>query len=160
MSLCNYDSPDPSSVYSRLTICMSCRAEFEGYSENELVRVVVSGNQQPVTCDILDDAMQIGPEVDSSTRPAAVLQSELMASLMLQKLADSVNEAMKEAHSKSVEVCSSQLCTSSTSCIRQLQPLTGVSTQAMKERMAKLASSLNLGDMGKAAAGGDFSKLP
>lgn len=39
------------------------RAEFEGYSENELVRVVVSGNQQPVTCDILDDAMEIGPEV-------------------------------------------------------------------------------------------------
>ena len=42
----------------------------------------MSGNQQPVTCDILDAAMEIGPEA----------------------LALSVQEAMKEAHSKSVEV--------------------------------------------------------
>ena len=52
------------------------RAEFEGYSEDELVRVVVSGNQQPITCDILDAAMEAGPEVSS---PVRILQHVTVA---------------------------------------------------------------------------------
>ena len=42
------------------------RAEFEGFSEDETVRVVVSGNQLPMTVDITDEAMVQGPEVSPS----------------------------------------------------------------------------------------------
>ena len=42
------------------------RAEFEGFSEDETVRVVVSGNQLPVAVDITDEAMQQGAEVPTS----------------------------------------------------------------------------------------------
>lgn len=75
-------------------------AEFEGFSADETVRVVVSGNQLPVTVDITEEALAQGAE----------------------KLSDMVTEAMKEAHARSVD--------------------------AMKERMAGLASSLGLGANG------------
>ncbi|KAK9792713.1 hypothetical protein WJX73_000593 [Symbiochloris irregularis] len=56
-------------------------AEFEGFSEDETVRVVVSGNQLPVTVDITDEAINQGPE----------------------KLSIMVADAMKEAHQRSVD---------------------------------------------------------
>ena len=56
-------------------------AEFEGYSSDESVRVVMSGNQEPKSCDITEEAYKLGNE----------------------KLNALVTEAMKDAHAKSVE---------------------------------------------------------
>ncbi|KAG7540880.1 Nucleoid-associated protein YbaB/EbfC family [Arabidopsis thaliana x Arabidopsis arenosa] len=55
-------------------------AEFDGYCEGELVKVTLSGNQQPIRTDITDAAMELGSE----------------------KLSLLVTEAYKEAHAKSV----------------------------------------------------------
>jgi nucleoid-associated protein EbfC len=56
-------------------------AEFEGFSSDESVRVVMSGNQEPKDVDITEEAYKMGNE----------------------KLNTLVLEAMKDAHSRSVE---------------------------------------------------------
>ncbi|XP_010912173.1 nucleoid-associated protein At2g24020, chloroplastic-like [Elaeis guineensis] len=56
-------------------------AEFDGYCEGELIKVTLSGNQQPVRTEITEAAMELGPE----------------------KLSLLVTEAYKDAHQKSVE---------------------------------------------------------
>jgi nucleoid-associated protein EbfC len=71
-------------------------AEFDGYSSDETVCVVMSGNQEPKSVDITQEAYDQGVE----------------------KLGQLVEEAMKDAHAKSVA--------------------------GMKARMAQLASSLGL----------------
>ncbi|KOM42966.1 hypothetical protein LR48_Vigan05g057000 [Vigna angularis] len=37
-------------------------AEFDGYCDGELVKVTLSGNQQPVRTEITEAAMELGPE--------------------------------------------------------------------------------------------------
>lgn len=55
-------------------------AEFEGYSSDETVRVVMSGNQEPKSVEITDEAYSQGAA----------------------RLGELVTEAMKESHAKSV----------------------------------------------------------
>ncbi|KAF7806539.1 nucleoid-associated protein [Senna tora] len=55
-------------------------AEFDGYCEGELIKVTLSGNQQPVRTEITEAAMELGPE----------------------KLSLLITEAYKDAHQKSV----------------------------------------------------------
>ncbi|KNA12089.1 hypothetical protein SOVF_129180 [Spinacia oleracea] len=55
-------------------------AEFDGYCEDELIKVTLSGNQQPVRTEITEAAMKLGAE----------------------KLSLLVTEAYKDAHQKSV----------------------------------------------------------
>ncbi|CAM6090288.1 unnamed protein product [Calypogeia fissa] len=71
-------------------------AEFDGYCKDELIKVTLSGNQEPVRVEVLEAAMEVGAD----------------------KLAELINEAYKDAHSKSV--------------------------LAMKERMKSLAESLGM----------------
>lgn len=47
----------------QLIQCTPCRMEFEGFSEDETIRVVVYGNQRPKAVDITDEAYGAGPEV-------------------------------------------------------------------------------------------------
>jgi len=75
-------------------------AEFEGFSSDETVRVVMSGSQEPRSVDITEEAAAQGAE----------------------RLSALVSEAMKDAHSKSVE--------------------------GMKVRMSAMAKSLGLGGPG------------
>ncbi|XP_008795203.2 nucleoid-associated protein At2g24020, chloroplastic-like [Phoenix dactylifera] len=56
-------------------------AEFDGYCEGELIKVTVSGSQQPLRTEITEAAMELGPE----------------------KLSLLVTEAYKDAHQKSVQ---------------------------------------------------------
>lgn len=56
-------------------------AEFDGYCEDELIKVTLSGNQQPVRTEITEAAMELGAE----------------------KLSLLVTEAYREAHQKSVQ---------------------------------------------------------
>ena len=56
--------------------------EFEGYDEDELVRVVVTGNQEPKSVELTESVLEL--ELDE-------IQEHLI-------------QAMKEAHSKSVMV--------------------------------------------------------
>lgn len=56
-------------------------AEFDGYCEGELIKVTLSGNQQPIRTEITEAAMELGAE----------------------KLSDLVTEAYKDAHQKSVQ---------------------------------------------------------
>ncbi|KAI4344283.1 hypothetical protein L6164_011529 [Bauhinia variegata] len=56
-------------------------AEFDGYCEGELIKVTLSGNQQPIRTEITEAAMELGPE----------------------KLSLLINEAYKDAHQKSVQ---------------------------------------------------------
>lgn len=56
------------------------QAEFDGYSSDETVRVVMSGNQEPRSVDITEAAYAQGAE----------------------KLSKLVEEAMKDSHAKSV----------------------------------------------------------
>ncbi|XP_074266944.1 uncharacterized protein LOC141590238 [Silene latifolia] len=58
----------------------TCRAEFDGYCEGELIKVTLSGNQQPVRTEITEAAMKLGAE----------------------KVSLLVTEAYKDAHQKSV----------------------------------------------------------
>ncbi|KAI3956307.1 hypothetical protein MKX01_032757 [Papaver californicum] len=55
-------------------------AEFDGYCEGELIKVTLSGNQQPIRTEITEAAMELGAE----------------------KLSLLVTEAYKDAHQKSV----------------------------------------------------------
>ncbi|XP_027369191.1 nucleoid-associated protein At4g30620, chloroplastic-like [Abrus precatorius] len=55
-------------------------AEFDGYCEGELIKVTLSGNQQPIRTQITEAAMELGPE----------------------KLSLLITEAYKDAHQKSV----------------------------------------------------------
>lgn len=41
------------------------RAEFEGYSDDETVRVVMSGNQEPKAVEITETAMEKGSDVSN-----------------------------------------------------------------------------------------------
>ncbi|KAL0297345.1 UNVERIFIED_CONTAM: Nucleoid-associated protein, chloroplastic [Sesamum radiatum] len=66
---------------SNTNTCRNCRAEFDGYCEDELIKATLSGNQQPVRIEITEAAMELGPE----------------------KLSLLVTEAYKDAHKKSVE---------------------------------------------------------
>ncbi|XP_058114041.1 nucleoid-associated protein At4g30620, chloroplastic-like [Magnolia sinica] len=56
-------------------------AEFDGYCEGELIKVTLSGNQQPLRTEITEAAMELGPE----------------------KLSLLVTEAYMDAHQKSVQ---------------------------------------------------------
>lgn len=56
-------------------------AEFDGYCEGELVKVTLSGNQQPLRTEITEAAMELGSE----------------------KLSLLITEAYKEAHQRSVQ---------------------------------------------------------
>nr|AFK38370.1 unknown [Lotus japonicus] len=56
-------------------------AEFDGYCEGELVKVTLSGNQQPLRTEITEAAMEFGSE----------------------KLSLLITEAYKDAHQKSVQ---------------------------------------------------------
>ncbi|KAL5558237.1 hypothetical protein UlMin_034448 [Ulmus minor] len=56
-------------------------AEFDGYCEDELIKVTLSGNQQPVRTEVTEAAMEFGAE----------------------KLSLLVTEAYKDAHQKSVQ---------------------------------------------------------
>ncbi|KAL8493675.1 hypothetical protein ACS0TY_024749 [Phlomoides rotata] len=38
-------------------------AEFDGYCEGELIKFTLSGNQQPISTEITEAAMELGPEV-------------------------------------------------------------------------------------------------
>ncbi|CAN1223634.1 Nucleoid-associated protein At2g24020, chloroplastic [Linum grandiflorum] len=40
-------------------------AEFDGYCEGELIKVTLSGNQQPVRTEITEAAMELGSEVSA-----------------------------------------------------------------------------------------------
>ena len=51
--------------FSRLVFAC-CRAEFEGYSEDETVRVVMSGNQEPKSVEITETAIEQGSDVSTS----------------------------------------------------------------------------------------------
>ncbi|KAG0491303.1 hypothetical protein HPP92_004255 [Vanilla planifolia] len=55
--------------------------EFDGYCEGELIKVTLSGNQQPVRTEITEAAMELGAE----------------------KLSLLVTEAYKDAHQKSIQ---------------------------------------------------------
>ncbi|KAI5441183.1 variant 2 [Lathyrus oleraceus] len=55
--------------------------EFDGYCEGELVKVTLTGNQQPLRTEITEAAMELGSE----------------------KLSLLITEAYKEAHQKSVQ---------------------------------------------------------
>lgn len=55
-------------------------AEFDGYCEGELIKVTLSGNQQPIRTEITEAAMELGAE----------------------KLSLLITEAYKDAHQKSV----------------------------------------------------------
>ncbi|KAF9615780.1 hypothetical protein IFM89_026446 [Coptis chinensis] len=55
-------------------------AEFDGYCEGELIKVTLSGNQQPIRTEITEAAMELGSE----------------------KLSLLVTEAYRDAHQKSV----------------------------------------------------------
>ncbi|KAL8145268.1 nucleoid-associated protein At4g30620, chloroplastic-like [Apium graveolens] len=55
-------------------------AEFDGYCEGELVKVTLSGNQQPIRTEITEAAMELGSE----------------------KLSLLITEAYKDAHQKSI----------------------------------------------------------
>ncbi|KAI3725075.1 hypothetical protein L1987_64850 [Smallanthus sonchifolius] len=57
-------------------------AEFDGYCEGELVKVTLSGNQQPVRTEITEAAMELGSE----------------------KLSLLITEAYKDAHQKTMKV--------------------------------------------------------
>ena len=48
-------------------------AEFDGYSNDETVRVVMSGNQEPKSVDITEEAIAGGPEVHSGRCVVAVV---------------------------------------------------------------------------------------
>ncbi|KAK6126972.1 hypothetical protein DH2020_039283 [Rehmannia glutinosa] len=63
-------------------------AEFDGYCEGELIKVTLSGNQQPIRTEITEAAMELGPEVSICAHR--------------QKLSLLINEAYKDAHQKSV----------------------------------------------------------
>ena len=104
--------------FSRLVFAC-CRAEFEGYSEDETVRVVMSGNQEPKSVEITETAIEQGSDVSSvcgvlpldiqarQCWPVHGMTCLIITSMnpaVLQKLSALVTEAMRDAHSKSVEV--------------------------------------------------------
>uniref|UniRef100_A0A0D9VCY9 Nucleoid-associated protein n=1 Tax=Leersia perrieri TaxID=77586 RepID=A0A0D9VCY9_9ORYZ len=55
--------------------------EIDGYCEGELIKVTLSGNQQPIRVEITEAAMEVGAE----------------------KLSELVNDAYKDAHQRSVQ---------------------------------------------------------
>ncbi|PNY18091.1 nucleoid-associated protein Synpcc7942_0464-like protein [Trifolium pratense] len=97
-------------------------AEFDGYCEGELVKVTLSGNQQPLRTEITEAAMELGSEEGSIRKHKYdfhfVIYPLVMATHLLGKLSLLITEAYKEAHEKSV--------------------------LGMKERMNDLAQSLGM----------------
>ena len=95
------------------------RAEFDGYSSDETVRVVMSGNQEPRSVDITEAAREANSAEVCSPHLAifnhdrqALLDTSAInwtgssfSSGAAQELSQLVTEAMKDAHSKSVQVC-------------------------------------------------------
>lgn len=67
--------------FNRNIVWVACRTEFDGYDEDETVKVVFLGNQAPVKCELTKAAMECD-------------QSELEGR---------IQEAMKDAHEKCVE---------------------------------------------------------
>lgn len=47
------------------TLLLECSAEFDGYCEEELVKVTLSGNQEPVRVEITEIALEKGAEVSN-----------------------------------------------------------------------------------------------
>lgn len=56
------------------TSCV-CSAEFDGYSDDELVKVTLSGNQEPVRVEITELALEKGADVSSIS--SAVISTRL-----------------------------------------------------------------------------------
>ncbi len=110
------------------------RAEFDGYSDDETVRVVMSGNQEPKSVDITTAAYE-GNDAEvlcccllfiqrhhDGSQPAETLATPYLRSyghdlpalslpwqmlktlMMVQALSALVTEAMRDAHTKSVAV--------------------------------------------------------
>ncbi|KAL0316513.1 UNVERIFIED_CONTAM: Nucleoid-associated protein, chloroplastic [Sesamum radiatum] len=77
---CNLPSGFLASTFTFSFLGSFYRAEFDGYCEGELIKVTLSGNQQPIRTEITEAAMELGPE----------------------KLSFLINEAYKDAHQKSV----------------------------------------------------------
>lgn len=50
---------------AELSCWWSCSAEFDGYCEEELVKVTLSGNQEPIRVEITEIALEKGAEVCS-----------------------------------------------------------------------------------------------
>ena len=55
-------------------------AEFDGYSSDETVRVVMSGNQEPKSVDITDEAIALGAEVRAALHRVAAEAGSLSTS--------------------------------------------------------------------------------
>ena len=91
---------------------MGTRVEFEGYDDDELVRVVISGNQEPKSVQLTESLLEL--ELDE----------------MEQRIVD----AMKEAHAKSVSARSFPFTPP--------LPHTCAPFQGMKDRMRQLYSDL------------------
>nr|GMD24309.1 nucleoid-associated protein At4g30620, chloroplastic-like [Ipomoea batatas] len=66
---------------AQMVVQVEAVAEFDGYCEGELIKVTLSGNQQPIRTEITEAAMELGSE----------------------KLSLLINEAYKDAHQKSVQ---------------------------------------------------------
>lgn len=45
-----------------------CSAEFDGYCEDELVKVTLSGNQEPIRVEITEIALEKGAEVSDISK--------------------------------------------------------------------------------------------
>ena len=67
-----------------ISICFGFfSTKFEGFSEDDLVRAVISGNQEPISTHISEAAMELSAE----------------------ELSLLVTDAYQDAHDKSVQVC-------------------------------------------------------
>lgn len=69
--------------------CLNDRSEYEGFSADETVRVVVDGNQCPTAVDITEEAYKQGAE----------------------RLGELIVEAAKEAHTGSITAMQSKMQT-------------------------------------------------
>ncbi|RZC79517.1 hypothetical protein C5167_003744 [Papaver somniferum] len=74
------DAPAKNHLLAKFWFPLFYRAEFDGYCEGELIKVTLSGNQQPIRTEITEAAIELGAE----------------------KLSLLVTEAYKDAHQKSV----------------------------------------------------------
>jgi len=75
---------DPSKSYNHSAIL---RVEFDGYDREEMVRIVVTGNQEPKSVELTESILELD----------------------LEEIEYKIVTAMKEAHSKSVMVFQSCL---------------------------------------------------
>jgi YbaB/EbfC DNA-binding family len=75
---CNVHKPACGSADTWSDTCVMCRTEFDGYDEEETVKIVFLGNQSPVKCELTQAAMDCGQE----------------------ELEKRIQEAMTDAHAK------------------------------------------------------------